>query len=202
MSSDQTTQCEKISTVSTDAGSTTSQRLTGMVKWFNNKSGFGFISVCGTGEFSGKDIFVHYSSIRVTNSQYKYLVQGEYVDFVLVKSENDKHEYHATDITGVLGGAIMCETRRVAMDAQPDRSDRVDKFDHNDKPDRAVRQYKTRQSNFDDRNPRSTQSSSGSRAFKSQDTNEFASAPKRAFGRKPAGNTQNKVTSEQVSQSA
>ena len=45
------------------------QRLTGMVKWFNNKSGFGFITVSGTGEYAGKDIFSHYSSIRVTNSQ-------------------------------------------------------------------------------------------------------------------------------------
>ena len=94
-------------------------RLTGMVKWFNNKSGFGFITVCGDGEHSNKDIFIHYSSIRVTNSQYKYLVQGEYVDFVLVKSENDKHEYHATDITGVMGGPILCETRRIAMEARP-----------------------------------------------------------------------------------
>ena len=90
------------------------QRITGMVKWFNNKSGFGFIKVCGDGEFGGKDIFVHYSSIRVTNSQYKYLVQGEYVDFLLVRSEKDKHEYHATDITGVSNGPILCETRSQA----------------------------------------------------------------------------------------
>lgn len=94
------------------------QRLTGMVKWFNNKSGFGFITVCGEGEFGGKDIFSHYSSIRVTNSQYKYLVQGEYVDFNLVKSENDNHEYHAMDITGVHGGPILCETRRAAASMQ------------------------------------------------------------------------------------
>lgn len=97
-----------------------SQRLTGMVKWFNNKSGFGFITVCGEGEFSGKDIFVHYSSIRVTNSQYKYLVQGEYIDFALVKSENEKHEFHAMDITGVMNGPILCETRRVASTMQTD----------------------------------------------------------------------------------
>ena len=94
------------------------QRLTGMVKWFNNKSGFGFITVCGEGDFGGKDIFAHYSSIRVTNSQYKYLVQGEYVDFNLVKSENEKHEFHAMDITGVMSGPILCETRRVASSAQ------------------------------------------------------------------------------------
>jgi cold shock CspA family protein len=96
----------------------TSERLTGMVKWFNNKAGFGFITVSSEGEYSGKDIFVHYTSIRVNNSQYKYLVQGEYVDFNLVKSENEKHEYHATDVSGVLGGSIMCETRRMALSAQ------------------------------------------------------------------------------------
>lgn len=93
------------------------QRLTGMVKWFNNKSGFGFITVCGESDFGGKDIFAHYSSIRVTNSQYKYLVQGEYVDFNLVKSENENHEFHAMDITGVMTGPILCETRRVAASA-------------------------------------------------------------------------------------
>ena len=106
------------------------QRLTGMVKWFNNKSGFGFITVCGDGEFGGKDIFAHYSSIRVTNSQYKYLVQGEYVDFNLVKSENEKHEYHAIDITGIMNGPILCETRRQIQSTQS-----------NDRPrDRAPRQ--------------------------------------------------------------
>jgi cold shock CspA family protein len=99
-------------------------RLTGMVKWFNNKAGFGFLTVCGNGEYSGKDIFVHYSNIREANpaqKQYKYLVLGEYVEFVMVKSESEKHEYHATDITGILEGAIMCETRRLAIAAQSDR---------------------------------------------------------------------------------
>ena len=96
-----------------------SERLTGMVKWFNNKSGFGFITVLGESPLSGKDVFVHYSAIRVTNSQYKYLVQGEYVDFNLVKSDSDKHEFNAADITGVKGGAIMCETRKLALSVQP-----------------------------------------------------------------------------------
>jgi len=96
------------------------QRLTGMVKWFNNKSGFGFVTVSGTGEYASKDIFAHYSSIRVTNSQYKYLVQGEYVDFHIVKSESDTHEYQASDITGVMNGPILCETRRQVQATQND----------------------------------------------------------------------------------
>lgn len=88
------------------------ERLTGTVKWFNNKAGFGFITVCGEGGHGGKDIFVHYSSIRVTNSQYKFLIQGEYVDFTLDTSKNDKHEFHAMDVSGIKGGPLMCETRR------------------------------------------------------------------------------------------
>jgi cold shock CspA family protein len=83
------------------------QRLTGKVKWFNNKSGFGFITVCD-GDHAGKDIFVHFSSIGGDNSLYKYLVQGEYVDFYLVKSPNEKHEFHAVNISGIKNGEIMC----------------------------------------------------------------------------------------------
>jgi CspA family cold shock protein len=89
----------------------TSVRLAGRVKWFNNKSGFGFITVC-EGDQKDKDIFVHYSSIRAESSQYKYLVQGEYVEFNLVKSENENHEFHAADISGIKDGILMCETHR------------------------------------------------------------------------------------------
>jgi len=86
-------------------------RILGQVKWFNNKAGYGFITV-SDGEVEKKDIFIHYSSIRVTNSQYKYLVQGEYVEFTLIKSSNTAHEYQATDVAGIKGGSLMCETRR------------------------------------------------------------------------------------------
>jgi CspA family cold shock protein len=87
------------------------ENITGTVKWFNNNAGYGFITVC-QGEYVGKDIFVHYSSICVLNSQYKYLVQGEYVDFTLIKSDNHNHQYQATNVRGVKGGPIMCETRK------------------------------------------------------------------------------------------
>jgi cold shock CspA family protein len=87
-------------------------RLVGQVKWFNNKAGYGFITV-SDGEQAGKDIFIHYSTIRVTNSQYKYLVQGEYVEFTLTKSSGEEHEFQAGDVSGIKGGALMCETRRV-----------------------------------------------------------------------------------------
>ena len=85
--------------------------FTGRVKWFNNKSGYGFITITD-GPKSGNDIFVHHSSIKVASEQYKYLVQGEYVDFYLFESDNDDHEYQASEVCGVNGGKLMCETRR------------------------------------------------------------------------------------------
>jgi len=93
---------------------TQSQRLTGKVKWFNNKAGYGFITI-HDGENKNSDIFVHFTAIRVTNSQYKYLVQGEYVEFDRVKSTTGPHEYKAADITGIKGGELMCETRNMSQ---------------------------------------------------------------------------------------
>ena len=91
-----------------------SKRYFGQVKWFNTKAGYGFITVCKDDTpLANKDIFVHYSALRVLNPQYKYLVQGEYIEFSVVKPESDKYEYHASDVSGILGGNIMCETKRI-----------------------------------------------------------------------------------------
>jgi len=46
----------------------------GTVKWFNDKKGFGFISV-----EDGKDVFVHHSAIEATG--YKSLQEGDRVRF-------------------------------------------------------------------------------------------------------------------------
>ena len=91
--------------------SATSEHLLGRVKWFNNKAGYGFITVTD-GARSGTDVFVHHSAINVDSQQYKYLVQGEYVEFDLIKVESDKHEWQASRVSGIRGGKLMCETRR------------------------------------------------------------------------------------------
>ena len=86
------------------------ERQTGRVKWFNNRAGYGFITLTrGVGK--GKDVFVHHTGIDVDKEQYKYLVQGEYVEFDSCKSSNDKHPYQACAIRGIDGGNLMCETR-------------------------------------------------------------------------------------------
>jgi CspA family cold shock protein len=89
----------------------TSERFTGRVKWFNNKAGYGFVTVTD-GPKSGSDVFVHHSSIKVDSEQYKYLVQGEYIEFSLSDTKTDKHEFQAGEVSGIKGGKLMCETRR------------------------------------------------------------------------------------------
>jgi len=82
----------------------------GRVKWFNNKAGYGFITVA-SGEAEGTDVFVHHSSIQVSQEQYRYLVQGEYIDFELSAVENNDHKWQASNVRGVNNGKLMCETR-------------------------------------------------------------------------------------------
>ena len=94
----------------------------GVVKWFNNKSGYGFVTIISEGEMNSKDVFVHHSSINVNSEQYKYLVQGEYVSLDVEKSEKGEFVFQTTKVTGVFGGALMCETRQ---DIRTQRVDRV-----------------------------------------------------------------------------
>ena len=77
-----------------------------MVKWFNNKTGYGFIT------FNNEDIFVHHQQLQVAQNQYKYLVQGEYVEFEKKELTEGKHRTMATNVTGVHHGPLMCETRQ------------------------------------------------------------------------------------------
>ena len=89
--------------------SSSAERHTGRVKWFNSKTGYGFVTVTD-GDNAGTDVFVHHSSVQVSKEQYRYLVQGEYVQFILTKMVDGPHEYQATDVTGVNGGQLMCES--------------------------------------------------------------------------------------------
>lgn len=90
------------------------QKTVGVVKWFNSQGGFGFITVLPDEPMAGTDIFVHYSSLNVTDTQYKYLVLGEYVEFILAPSDNEKYQYSAKEVTGIRGGLLICERRRLS----------------------------------------------------------------------------------------
>lgn len=52
----------------------------GIIKWFNNEKGYGFIN----GK-ENEDIFVHYTSIKING--YRTLKEGEEVEFKLIKTD-------------------------------------------------------------------------------------------------------------------
>ena len=89
----------------------------GQVKWFNNRLGYGFITIVSQGDRNNEDIFVHQQHITPKTSDYRALQQGEYVSFQLgsadSSSENSgegaKHVIQAVKVTGVFGGTLMCD---------------------------------------------------------------------------------------------
>lgn len=94
---------------------TTNTVYHGRVKWFNNKAGYGFITVIEgpvVNDKVGTDIFAHHTSICVSEEQYKYLVQGEYVEFSISTIETTtEHKYQSSNIKGMNSGKLLCETR-------------------------------------------------------------------------------------------
>lgn len=117
----------------------------GRVKWFNNKSGYGFITVLKTDEAAavpvGTDVFAHHSEINVSSDQYRYLVQGEYVAFDVVKTTNANHEYQCAKVKGMYGGQLICETRHDARSQYKTSSgsgDNLESSRYGDAPDSAA----------------------------------------------------------------
>jgi CspA family cold shock protein len=78
----------------------------GFVKWFSSPVGYGFITVISEGELKGKDIFCHHTGVCPVNSKFRTLVKGEYINFDL---EDGQSGIQAVNITGIGGGALMCD---------------------------------------------------------------------------------------------
>ena len=110
--------------------SSSAQRTTGRVKWFNNKAGYGFITAT-TGAQAGTDVFVHHSGLAVSSEQYRYLVQGEYVEFQMNSVEGGAHRFQAADVSGIGRGMLMCETRRTFRETQPSEQETHAASDNN-----------------------------------------------------------------------
>lgn len=94
------------SATTTQNAPATETRVNGCVKWFNNKRGYGFISLLD----GDRDIFVHQANIR--SEGYRTLQNGEYVSFVISKNDSQEHPEHATDVSGISGGKLLCEQPR------------------------------------------------------------------------------------------
>jgi len=97
----------------------------GVVKWFNNAKGFGFIQ-----HTDGKDVFVHYSVI--VQDGYKSLKDGEEVEYEIKAGAKG---YSATRVSRV-GGAASAENSSTASaeatiaDSEKSLADRVEKISY------------------------------------------------------------------------
>lgn len=89
-------------------------KYVGQVKWFGGHRSlpghisynYGFITVA-FGDLKGRDIFVHHTGIKPLSSRYRVLMKGEYVQFDII--ENADGQMQAVKVTGIGGGALMCD---------------------------------------------------------------------------------------------
>ena len=99
-------------------------RVTGNVKWYDSKKGFGFITLVSPElENTGNDFFIHYSNINISEGNYKRLFPGEYVEFSVGTGEDGRPI--CTEVSGLHGGLLLCENENHRFKIFP-RRDRVD----------------------------------------------------------------------------
>lgn len=68
--------------------------ITGLVKWFNDSKGYGFIHADG----SDRDIFVHYTAIQ--GEGFKTLSEGQAVGFELVDGPKGPQATNVSKLPG------------------------------------------------------------------------------------------------------
>ncbi len=77
----------------------------GTVKWFDSKKGFGFITL----EDGSKDIFVHYSSIKAKEDEYKKIYEGDEVEFNITEGQKGPQ---ASDVVVTKKGPRQSHSRK------------------------------------------------------------------------------------------
>jgi CspA family cold shock protein len=69
---------------------------TGLVKWFNDSKGYGFIQAAD--DKDNRDIFVHYTAI--SGDGFKTLAEGQAVQFELVDSPKGPQALNVAKVEG------------------------------------------------------------------------------------------------------
>lgn len=85
---------------------------TGIVKWFNNRKGWGFVRSEGIDE----DIFVHFSAIQGTG--FKSLTAGQTVTFEVERGDRG---FHAIDVVALEeDGEVSSHSAQPAFEVEVD----------------------------------------------------------------------------------
>jgi CspA family cold shock protein len=71
---------EEVENTEEEVAEVTEGKITGAVKWFDTKKGYGFIE-----QEDGDDVFVHFSAIE--EDGFKDLEEGQQVEFNVVETE-------------------------------------------------------------------------------------------------------------------
>ena len=90
--------------------------VVGCVRRFNNKLGYGFITVISDGDYKGNDIFVHQTGIKNGNaSRFRMLYIGECVEFDVAPSGKNEHPNQAINVSGFNGHGLMCDNSSIIL---------------------------------------------------------------------------------------
>ena len=87
--------------------------MKGVVKWFDEKKGWGFVIADG----GGKDVFVHQSSIKMLGR--RFLVTGQQVQFDEIMSDKGREGKNVT-VTGGVAGEVKGDVRHVVVELNLD----------------------------------------------------------------------------------
>lgn len=98
---------------------------TGMCKWFNRQSGWGFIVLTDSaGDYTGDEIFVHYNALKVPINNggeptvFRYLSAGEYVMLQIGRTDDVERPWQASTVKGIDGGPLLCQSKDVERSAR------------------------------------------------------------------------------------
>jgi len=95
-----------------------SERVRGVVKWFSNKKGFGFIGPTSDNSITKEDVFVHQTAVK--SDGFRSLSEGWDVEFEIVNDKDEKVK--AINVTSPGGGVCVGPKKKHVKKADDENS--------------------------------------------------------------------------------